>query len=53
MYEKKVEETGNLELLKHIEPRFSGWVVYRTLVPVEKLTKNGEKHQLFHTPIMV
>ncbi|KAI0088036.1 FAD/NAD(P)-binding domain-containing protein [Irpex rosettiformis] len=52
MYEGKAAVTRNAELLKHIEPRFSGWVVYRTLVPVEKLTKDGESHRIFHTPMM-
>lgn len=54
MYEKKAATTGNMELLKHVEAKFSGWVVYRSLVPVEKLTNaEREKHRVFHTPMMV
>lgn len=54
MYEKKAATTGNMELLKHVEAKFSGWVVYRSLVSVEKLTNaEGEKHRIFHTPMMV
>jgi salicylate hydroxylase len=53
MYEKKASLAGSPELLKHVEARWSGWVVYRSLVPVEKLIKDGKSHRIFHQPMMV
>ncbi|KAI0696714.1 FAD/NAD(P)-binding domain-containing protein [Cytidiella melzeri] len=51
MYERKAA-AGKPELLKHVEPRFTGWVVYRSLVPVEKLVKDEKTHRIFHQPMM-
>lgn len=51
---KEMAAVGQPELLEHIEPRWSGWVAYRALVPVEKLTtKDGKKHAIFERPMMV
>ena len=52
MYEKKAA-AGRPELLKHVEARWSGWVVYRALVPAGKLTRGEKKHHIFHQPMMV
>lgn len=52
MFEKKAA-AGKPEMRKYIEPWFSGWVVYRSLVPVEKLTEDGKKHRIFEQPMMV
>lgn len=53
MFEDKAA-AGHQELLKHIKPRWSGWVAYRALVPSEKLTDaDGGKHTALLKPMIV
>ena len=50
----KAAATSQPELTRYIEPRWSGWVVYRALVPAEKLPlRNGEKHSALQRAMMV
>ena len=45
MFETEASLRQDLELLKYIEPVYSGSIAYRTLVPVGSLTTdNGDKH---------
>ena len=54
MYEQEAIRQGNAELLKYIEPVFSGSVMYRTLLPAELLTNDdGTKHPATCAPKMV
>lgn len=54
MYEHEATHQGNTELLKYVEPVFSGSVMYRTLLPAELLTNDdGTKHPAMCAPKMV
>ena len=55
MYEEMATAQNRPELLRYIEPFFSGTVTYRALVPVEVLTKNygGKEHPAMRDPKMV
>jgi salicylate hydroxylase len=54
MYKAKAKEMGNLKLLKHIKPLWTGTIAYRGLVDVEKLRKmGGEGHRAIKDPMMV
>lgn len=54
MYKKEAALRGQPDLLRHIEPVFSGSIVYRTLIPAELLTgEDGPKHPAMCAPMMV
>lgn len=45
---------GNAEMLKYVEPVWTGEVLYRCLIPSERLpVKDGQKHPVLKRPIMV
>jgi salicylate hydroxylase len=45
---------GNTDMLKYVEPMWTGEVLYRALIPSDRLPlKNGEKHQVLRRPTMV
>ena len=54
MFEEEAVVRGEPELLKHVEPMFSGSIVYRTLIPAELLTnQDGSKHPAMLAAMMV
>ncbi|KAI0355681.1 FAD/NAD-P-binding domain-containing protein [Trametes cingulata] len=43
---------GDLRLLDHIEPVWSGSIAYRGLIPVERLVSANREHRTIQTPMM-
>ncbi|KAJ3536095.1 hypothetical protein NM688_g6883 [Phlebia brevispora] len=53
MFEEEAARQGRPELLKHVEPSFTGATIYRTLVPREELSINeGEIHPASSIPLL-
>ncbi|KZT72214.1 FAD/NAD(P)-binding domain-containing protein [Daedalea quercina L-15889] len=53
MLEEKAAKTGQGELLHHIDPVWTGTVIYRGLIPVDRLNnRDGLEHRTAETPMM-
>lgn len=54
MLEEKAAATGQKELLRHINPVWTGTMAYRGLIPVDRLkARDGGEHRTIETPMMV
>ena len=54
MFEDKAAATGQKELLRHVDPVWTGTISYRGLIPVDRLkTGAGREHRAVKTPTMV
>ena len=55
MYEEMATAQNRPELLRYIEPFFSGTIAYRALVPVDRLRRNngGKLHPAMNDAKMV
>ena len=54
MLEEKTAATGQTDLLRFIDPVWTGTIAYRGLIPADRLkARNGGKHRTIETPMMV